>query len=85
MGISRLTKNNITPVGCIAIVLVIVAFFVAAAAFYGWLLMLLVGMLYATFAWPTVTISFVTAVQFALVLGGLGLVSASAVANTKQS
>lgn len=85
MGVSNLSKNNVTPVGCIAIVLVVIAVFAVTAAFYGWMLMLLVGMLYATFAWPTVTISFVTAVQFALVLGALGLVPASAVANTKQS
>lgn len=41
--------------------------------YFGWLLMLLVDMLYATFAWPSVTIGFWTACQFALVLLSLGV------------
>lgn len=54
-----MSKNNDAATvigGCLGILLLIAVVFLVSAVFWGWIIMLAVGALHATFDWPTTTI-----------------------------
>jgi hypothetical protein len=56
--------------GCVGLVVLFFVLFFASAAFYGWLIMILIGILHGTFGWPATTIGFwPTAVGLGAIFG----------------